>query len=217
MTFKFFRPCTLALLGTALTLPSMVGNMISPGTSVTPDTFMSTAFTFVATTGPLTINPLPGTSFNATYTETVYRANTTAAGLCVGCLDFLFSVTNSGPGIFERISTANFDSFILDVGYNTTLSASGAVLPASIDRSAAGGVLGFNMLATGVTTGQTTAMLEIQTNATGYTSGTVSVQDGTSGFNNGFAPTATPEPTYMALVGGLLCAIGFIRPKKKSL
>ncbi len=84
------------ILVTAITLPSLFGSILVPGATVTPDAFTSTAYTVLATTGPLTINPIPGTSFNATYTETVARATTSSGGLCVGCLDFFITVSNAG-------------------------------------------------------------------------------------------------------------------------
>ncbi len=72
------------------------------------------------------------------------------------------------------------------------------------------------MNASGVVAGQTTDTLEIQTNAVNFMSGTVSVQDGSSGFNTGFAPTAVPEPAYMGLVGAGLLVIGSFGSKKRD-
>jgi hypothetical protein len=210
MKLTRFKPCILAILGTAATLSSMSGNVISPGITASPDSFNSIAgMTLLASTGPINIYPVPGTSFNATYTEYVTRDTNNV--FCADCLDFiLIMVNNAGPGIFERVSTSSFGSFLTDVGYNTAGPL--GILPSSVDRSANGNVVGFNFIPPGsaVVAGQNSATLEIQTNATNFAPGFVSIQDGTSGFGAGFQPSAAaPEPASMVLFGSALLAVGF--------
>lgn len=220
MKFNLPKSCLVVFLGVAATLPSSFAAIVTPGAPpVAPDLFTNTAgLTLLAATTPQNVNPSPGTgSFNTTYVETVFRDNS-GTGLCLGCLDFFIAATNAGPGIFERITTAKFDGFTTDVGYNVTLSSliPGGVAPANVDRSVDGNVIGFNFIPGAVSAGQHTVVLEIQTNARFFTSGTVSVQDGTSGFAAGFAPSAVPEPVSMTLIGTGLIAIGLSRRFKKK-
>ena len=219
MTLKFFKPCILAVLASAMTLPTMYGNIVTPGNTVSPDTFNQSGLTLINTISG-TISP--GT-FVATYTENVYRvtgpltAGPTQNGLCLNCLDFEISVTNAGPDGVERVTASNFAGFNTDVG--TAIGSTG-VAPASVDRSpltvGGGGVIGFNFIGNGVGVGQSTDTLEIETNAINYIPGLVSIQDGSAGTGAGFEPTATPEPGYMALVGAGLVAVSFFRRKKLS-
>ncbi len=223
----------LSLLGTitSLTVPTLSANIIIAGGSGSPDVFGATTgdgLTLLASTTQ-TINPVPGTSFNATYTEWVYSdtggtvsASGGSAGLCQNCLDFFIEVSNAGPGVEERISTASFAGFSTDVGYNTAGVTGGPAAPASgiipntVDRSTDGSVVGFNYTTSNITTGQNTVLLEIQTNATNFIAGTVSVQDGTSGFNAGFAPSSAPEPGTMALLGLGLIGLGMAKVNRNK-
>jgi hypothetical protein len=214
----------LAIVGVAACLPSLSATNLTPGQSGAPDIF-STAptageYTLLGTTGMQNVNPLPGTSFNASYTEWVYAD--TKNVFCAGCLDFFINLSNAGPGILERISSGVFGSFSTDVGISTVTIAAGGpqavgtgIMPFNVDRSGNGNVIGFNYIPTGlpVGTSESTVLLEIQTNATGIVPGTVSVQDGTAGFNAGFQPTSVPEPVpmAMALLGSGLIGLGLIR------
>jgi hypothetical protein len=225
----------IALLGTiaSLTVPTLSANIIIAGGSGSADVFgagTGTGLTQLASTTQ-TIQPVPGTSFDATYTEWVYRdtsgtvsASGGGAGLCQNCLDFFIEVSNAGPGVEERISTASFAGFTTDVGYSTVgvaggpAAQSGGIVPNDVDRSADGSVVGFNYTTANIMSGQNTVLLEIQTNATNYIPGTISVQDGTSGFNSAFAPTSAPEPGTMALLGLGLIGLGMakVNRNKKS-
>lgn len=208
------KTCSLAVLGIAAALPSLFANVLTPGNTVSPDVFTATSgFTLLASTSS-NINPIPGSSFNATYQESVVRDVNNI--YCSTCLDFLIFASNAGPGIFERLSTSAFAGFLTDVGYTATPSG---VTPVSVDRSGNGNVIGFNFIPPGssVDSAQSTAILEIQTNATNYTAGLVSIQDGSSGFGAGFAPTSTPEPVSMTLFGTGLLAIGTSKKLKNLL
>lgn len=208
----------LLAFGLAITLPSAFASAITAGQTAAPDVFTTTGFSLVASTSG-TINPVPGTSFNASYTEVV----ATGGGniYCASCLSFVIRVSNAGPGIVERISTSAFDGFLTDVGYNTTLSSAGAIAPTTVDRSTNGSVVGFNFIPPGanIAAGQASMDLEIMTNATSYVPGFVSIQDGQAGTGPGFQPTLVPEPISMSLLGGGLALLGLARwrrPGKKA-
>jgi hypothetical protein len=224
MKITLLKTSLLTIVGIAACLPSLSANNLLPGQTVSPDVFTTAAnsagYTFVASTGLQNVNPLPGTSFNASYTEYVYRdANNV---FCNTCLDFLISLSNAGPGIIERISTADFGAFLTDVGYNTSGITGGpaaipaGIIPFDVTRSVAGDIIGFDFvpLGTAISSGQSAVLLEIQTNATNYRTGTVSVQDGTAGFAAGLVPSsAAPEPVSLALFGSGLLGLGLLRKR----
>ena len=197
---------TVALLGIAV--PFSYGSVLAPGSTAAPDIFSnSSGFTLLATTGAVNLNPQAGVSFNATYQENVVRDVNNV--FCIGCLDFLILVPNAGPGTIERIFTSSFTGFSTDVGYNST---SGGVAPSTVDRGANGSVIGFNFPLPGaaIGTGQGSAILVIETNATNFTTGAVSVQDGVTAAGTGYAPSAIPEPTSMILLGtGIIVVVGW--------
>ncbi len=206
--FRFSK--VMLFLGTAATLPLTFATTIVPGAlPVAPDQFTTTAFTQVATTGMQTVTTTFSPTFIATYTETVVMdANNV---FCAGCLDFLIGVvtdSSSASGIIERVTAGSFGAFSADVGYNTTNSNGTEVVPATVDRSTNGNVIGFNFFPTAINPGQSSVFLEIQTNARSFTTGTVSIQDGVSNTGPGFAPTSVPEPGTMFSIGAGLLAVG---------
>ena len=130
-----------------------------------------TGLTLLASTPVQTVNPVPGASFDANYTEYVYRdtGGVAGAGLCTGCLDFFIVVTNAGPGIIEHVTTSlspGFAAFTTDVGVNSSSIAAGGPVaggidPLDVDRSSDGAVVDFNYGSNNLLSGQTTASLEI--------------------------------------------------------
>jgi PEP-CTERM motif-containing protein len=85
----------------------------------------------------------------------------------------------------------------------------------SVDRSANGGVVGFNYAGAANLTGtESTQLLVIQTNAMAYMPGLLSVQDSLAANGVGFQPT--PEPISMSLLGGGLALIGFGRWRRNQ-
>jgi len=136
-----------------------------------------------------------------------------------GCLDFEIQVlVNSGPDSIGRVTAGDFTGFAVDAGFDSLFtsiglnSTSGVNLPPStVDRLTAD-VVGFNF-ATGITVGNSSDILEIETDAHGYKAGTIGLIDAVPTGVSGFAPTV-PEPTTLSILGiGLLSLLGL---RKKS-
>lgn len=104
----------------------------------------------------------------------------------------------------------NFAGFLVDVGTNPF----GVHDPTTIDRSMSGPVIGFNFPASDeISAGQTTPLLVIETNARSFTVGFASAQDGTAGYGFAYAPSAVPEPSSLALMGGGMSVAGLLLRK----
>jgi hypothetical protein len=120
-----------------------------------------------------------------------------------------------GDDPIERITAGNFAGYLVDAG---VVTSSPGFAPLSVDRSANGGVVGFNYQnAANLTGTQSTQLLVVQTNATNYAAGLLSVQDQLSANGVGFQPAAaTPEPVSMSLLGGGLALLGAARLRRKN-
>ena len=148
-------------------------------------------------------------TFTTDYTQWVYAdpGNT----WCAGCLDFVYQFTDNGPHGNERFSMYNFTGVMVNVGTDPF----GVHDPDGIDRSVSGGVIGFNYTASNeINPGETTPWLVVETDSLTYTNGFVSAQDGTAGFGDAYSPTAVPEPSTLALVGGAFTLLGGVLRKK---
>jgi len=199
-------------LGLATIAPSAFGSVIAPGATAPPDILtVGAGSTLVTPTVSGVISP--GT-FTANYTESVYSdpSNT----FCAGCLDFVYTVNNTGgSGVIERVTGFSYDTVVMtDVGYET---GTGSNAPSTVDRSANGNVVGFNFLGTAeINPGQTSDTLVIETNARSWTTGLVSIQDGSAGTSNGLAPSSVPEPVSMGMLGGGLALLGIARWRRAT-
>ena len=185
-------------------------SVLTPGSSGTPDAFSNAGWTLLATTGS---QALSSGTFTANATASVYSdsANT----FCAGCLDFVYMVTRTGGNDpIERITAGNFAGYLVDAG---VVASSPGFGPNSVNRSADGGVVGFNYQSTNLTGTDSTQLLVVQTNATNYMAGLLSIQDQQSANDLGFQPAAaTPEPVSMTLLGGGLALLGAVRLRKKN-
>jgi hypothetical protein len=192
---------------------------------VPPDVFTTPGGgPFLASTGTLPFvaeNALGQVTISGTYSAEVYADPNNV--FCAGCLDFLFEITSSATSTdgIARITDTSFSSYLTDVGYSTgTGSVPGGIYPVTVDRSSNGAVIGFNFeLPAGVAPGDSTEILEIETNATTYMPGSLQITDGGVATVVAFAPdAAVPEATTvsMMLMGAILFGIAFLTHRRTA-
>jgi hypothetical protein len=190
--------CVTLVVLSSLAQASVLHN----GQVATPDSLTPGGTVLGTITGTIIL----GTSATSYTTSVLSDPGNT---FCSGCLDFVYSFTNHGPDINERFSMARFGSSVaghmVDVGVNPL---STGFKPQTVDRSANGEVIGFNYITFDINPGQSTVQFVIETNAKHFGSGEVSAQDGVAGFNTAFQPSAVPEPSSLAMLGGGLIVVG---------
>ena len=214
----------LAAMATALALcPAAMADSVQVLTSTT-SSYVSTSVslsnlgTWLTTINgsvsgiPTTGDPNP---FVATYTESVYRGG--ADAMCATCLNFVFTVTNSGPASpdgITNLSTTNFGSFTV---------AEGNFWPWGVDYLSGGdeplaGTVDL-YLNTPLMSGQTADSYALITNASYFAPGTITFQDGTIGVAPAVVGVSgTPEPSSLLLLGtGILgLALTLFRKNKTA-
>jgi hypothetical protein len=152
-----------------------------------------------------------------------------------GTLDFYYQIGNSGmSGHNFSLSTDQAfaipsSTFVTDVFYRTENGGlpffhdgSAAATPLSVDRSADGMVVGFNFSGPGtrnstrINAGEVSRILVVRTNATNYVPGLTTIANslvlGGQSFAPfaPFAPSVTPEPTSLLLLGSGFAAAGYV-------
>jgi hypothetical protein len=196
------------------------GHILAPGQTVATDLFdlMSSA-TLVATTSG---------SFNSgnstgQYIEDVFVDPANVLGK--NDLTWLIGVTN-GPVPVVRIAASSFAGFMTDVGTNIGIVPPGFTSsggdPDTVDRDLTGVIIGFNY-PFGLSSGQATSMLDIETNATTFGPGFLSITE--QGTLNppvtvtvpAFGPMQVPEPAtwVMMLLGFLGLGFAFRQSRRK--
>jgi hypothetical protein len=208
-TVKLLRGLLPALL--LLPLAQVWPADMPPGTiGTTPDTLTVNPSAVLLASVSGTLNS--GT-FTASYIENVYRDPTNQFG--ANDLDFVIQLTDNGAvngsggasGIIEHMTSSSFTGFLTDIGINLTgapgLAASGTSIPNTVDHSVNGDVVTWDFTGSGNNTlngGNTTVLLEVQTNTMSFGPGSIGAIDGAGAFANGYAPVV-PEPGSMALFG----------------
>lgn len=196
----------------AATAPLAMANTITTGQTVTPDVYASIPGT-VDTLYPTLSGTFVGSTFTATYTDSVYMGNMFGAN----DLSFVISVTNDSGDSIESISTGmlsgSFGPFSLDVGYLTN----GNLAPVNVSDT--GTSLHFSFVPGSLAPGQTSDTLVVETSATLATVGGLSAQDTLAGNGSGYVPTAaTPEPGSLMLLGtGLFGGAATLLRRRRSL
>jgi hypothetical protein len=199
-----FGPISISVLAVLLALicfaPAGYANVLAPGGSGAPD---------LLTEGGAPVTGILSTPISTgTYTGTLESQVFVEAG---GTLDFLYLLSvATGPDAVNRLTVTNFSGWTTDVG---DLGGSG-IVPTSVDRSNSGGTVGFQFGTepNGVTAGEQTEVLIIETNAKTFTVGTGSTIDGTVFSGGAYAPS--PEPASVGLLLGGLFGIGLIVTRK---
>jgi hypothetical protein len=195
-------PATLALLVMA---SQAQATLLPPGGFVLPVPTASYAGTVLASiTQGYSFSTSIGTA-TGTVTELVVRDTLNPFG--AGDLSFIYQVKVSTIDV-GAISGGSYTGFLTDVAQTAgppSLPA-GTVLSLLATRSTPDTVR-FTFFPS-VLPGETSFAQIIRTNATAFTTGTIGLIDSGGETLNGFAPTATPEPTSLVLLASLSLGIG---------
>lgn len=206
----------IALLMAGAATPSFATSL-GLGTTVSPVGTEGGSLTLLANTGVQNFNFAGDTGSVEEWVGQNFGGN--PFGASSGYLTFFYEVTVTG-GHVVTLTSYDYAGTALDVGQAGSNNfapdppfGSSTNAAVSADLTSDGTVVAFSFGSPdGLMAGDTSYILEVNTNLTNYAAGTISLQDGGAGTFNGFVPTATPEPSSLALLGTtLLGAAGVAR------
>jgi hypothetical protein len=200
---------------------------ISPGQTCSPDslTISSTSTLVASKTNTITSCPFAPACFTVTYREDVYRdpapTSVCAAG---GCLTWLIQAksASSSTDPIARLTIGDFRGFLVDMGTQSGPLPSGSgftagtVSPNMVNRDSSGAVLAWEFTAPEIMPGQTSVVLEAETNATVVIPGSISFQDVSTADDPALGP-AVPEAWVpgLGLAGGAVIG-GFLLRRRRQ-
>ena len=219
-----FQLGSMLLAGLFVVLaPSSYAVVLNPGdVNVTPDVFdacggVDCGTPILADTGAQNFTGVDfqgNTQYTGVFRQIVVRDSVT------NNLDFVYEIeVNGGPSSVDRMTTISFRGWTTDVGYCSNcpdiINLDGAgdanIAPHTVDRSADGGVIGFNFMG-GVGVGGDTYDLVIRTNANGFGIGSTTLLDGGIAAVASYAPV--PEPMNAGLLLGGLFGAGLFLARR---
>lgn len=218
--FSYMRLAACAALALVVSVSSQAhGAALVPGSVLIPAAAEAdpVGATLVTSTGPVAFS-VPG-SFTGKLTTSVYSGDT--SNPYPGGLTFTYLIENdaSSANSIGRLTVGQFLGFATDGSYQTPVVAP-AVAPASIDRNVSGDVVGFNFVPTPVdpatgflSPGISSALLVVQTDATGYAPSLANLIDG--GVTSVASLGPVPEPSTILLVLGSLATVGVYRLRRR--
>ena len=205
----------LALLIAGAATPSFATSL-TPGSIVTPEVVTGFA-SVIADTGVINFN----FGGDVGTVEEVVVNNFTANPYGASDISFIYQISVTG-GHIDNLTSESFA--IPGISIDVAQSPQGIFGPpiptteaVSADLTSDGTTLGFGFTQPdGLTPGDTSYLLIVNTNLTSFEGGLFSLQDGQTQNFVGYVPTATPEPSTLSLLGtGLLAAGAGLRRKMR--
>jgi hypothetical protein len=165
-----------------------------------------------------------------TYTERVYRdpenAVTPACASAHNCLDWVVQISNnaSSGDTIGRVTLSNFSGFTTDMGITSAApgftNASSPVAPTTVSRNSSGSALEWEWNSSAeIEPGETSSLLEAETNATQIVAGNINVIDGSTSTVPAYGP-ALPEAAWVpaiGLLGGVIGGAFVMRRRRQTL